>query len=182
MAKKNKTNDVDAFLQELEAINEEQGASSQRVRTVYDVMKTEAGKVYRGYILLSFNETTSPLGSESIVVRCVAPGNDGEPEANRRVKFYLSGYEKNDWERFISANNLVEEGEEGKNVYNFPVKVDFLRRMNESQKNPGRTFKSWHGILRDGDHEALREAIPEVPEEQTTTEPYTPPVPIEAEE
>jgi hypothetical protein len=45
--------------------------------------------------------------------------------------------------------------------------------MNESQKNAGRTFKSFHGILRDTDSDAIREALPEVPEDQTTTEPYS---------
>ena len=65
--------------------------------------KPEMGKVYQGYTLVSFNETTSPLGSESICVRLVAPGNDGEAEAGRRVKFYVNGYEKQDFERFNQA-------------------------------------------------------------------------------
>ena len=115
------------------------------------------GKVYAGYTLISYNETTSPLGSESMVLRCVAPGNDGEAEAGRRVKFYLNGYEKQDFERFVKQNNLVEAGEDGKNQYHLPVELDFLRKMNESQKNAGRIFKSFHGIIRNADSDSLRE-------------------------
>ena len=94
---KNENNDVDAFLSELEQIDTDRKvarAEARGPRTVYEVIKPEMGKVYTGYTLISYNETTSPLGSESMVLRCVAPGNDGEAEAGRRVKFYLNGYEK----------------------------------------------------------------------------------------
>jgi hypothetical protein len=171
--------DVEAFLNELENIDNDrkaERAASRGPRTVYDVIKPEMGKVYQGYTLVSFNETTSPLGSESICVRLVAPGNDGESEAGRRVKFYVNGYEKQDFERFVKQNNIVTANDDGGNDYNLPVKLDFLRKMNDSQKNAGRTFKSFHGIIRDADSEALRESLPEVPEDQTTTEPYTAPV------
>ena len=171
--------DVEAFLNELETIDNDrkaERAANRGPRTVYDVIKPEMGKVYQGYTLVSFNETTSPLGSESICVRLVAPGNDGESEAGRRVKFYVNGYEKQDFERFINQNNIVTANDEGGNDYNLPVKLDFLRKMNDSQKNAGRTFKSFHGIIRDADSAALREALPAVPEDQTTTEPYTAPV------
>ena len=73
-----------------------------------------------------------PLGSESICVRLVAPGNDGEAEAGRRVKFYVNGYEKQDFERFIKQNNIVTANDDGGNDYNLPVKLDFLRK-NERQ-------------------------------------------------
>ena len=171
--------DVEAFLNELETIDNDrkaERAANRGPRTVYDVIKPEMGKVYQGYTLVSFNETTSPLGSESICVRLVAPGNDGESEAGRRVKFYVNGYEKQDFERFINQNNIVTANDEGGNDYNLPVKLDFLRKMNDSQKNAGRTFKSFHGIIRDADSAAIREALPAVPEDQTTTEPYTAPV------
>jgi hypothetical protein len=171
--------DVEAFLNELEQINDDrksERAAARGPRTVYDVIKPEMGKVYQGYTLVSFNETQSPLGSESICLRLVAPGNDGEPEAGRRVKFYVNGYEKQDFERFVRQNNLVTKNDEDDgNTYHLPVKLDFLRKMNESQKNAGRTFKSFHGIIRDADSAALREALPEVPEDQTTTEPWTAP-------
>ena len=182
MSKKNENNDVDAFLSELEQIDTDRKvarAEARGPRTVYEVIKPEMGKVYTGYTLISYNETTSPLGSESMVLRCVAPGNDGEAEAGRRVKFYLNGYEKQDFERFVKQNNLVVADEDGKNQYNLPVSMDFLRKMNESQKNAGRTFKSFHGIIRDGDSATLRESLPEVPEDQQTMEPYTPPAPAE---
>ena len=179
---KNENNDVDAFLSELEQIDTDRKvarAEARGPRTVYEVIKPEMGKVYTGYTLISYNETTSPLGSESMVLRCVAPGNDGEAVEGRRVKFYLNGYEKQDFERFAKQNNLVVADEDGKNQYNLPVSMDFLRKMNESQKNAGRTFKSFHGILRDGDSATLREALPDVPEDQQTTEPYSPPAPQE---
>jgi hypothetical protein len=167
--KVNKMSDVEAFLNELEQINDDrksERAAARGPRTVYDVIKPEMGKVYQGYTLVSFNETQSPLGSESICLRLVAPGNDGEPEAGRRVK--------QDFERFVRQNNLVTKNDEDDgNTYHLPVKLDFLRKMNESQKNAGRTFKSFHGILRDTDSDAIREALPEVPEDQTTTEPYS---------
>ena len=187
MSKKNVKTDVDAFLSELEGIDDErkaERAAERGPRTVYEVIKPEMGKVYSGYTLVSYNETTSPLGSESIVMRCVAPGNEGEPDAGRRVKFYLNGYEKQDFERFVRQNNLVVAGEDGKNTYNLPVQLDFLRKMNESQKNAGRTFKSFHGIIRDGDSATLREALPDVPDDQQTTEPYVAPVhePVEVAE
>ncbi len=178
MSKETVNNDVDAFLSELETIDNDrraERAASRGPRTVYEVIKPEMGKVYAGYTLISYNETTSPLGSESMVLRCVAPGNDGEAEAGRRVKFYLNGYEKQDFERFVKQNNLVEAGEDGKNQYHLPVELDFLRKMNESQKNAGRTFKSFHGIIRNADSDSLREALPEVPADQQTTEPYSPP-------
>ena len=90
---KNVENDVDAFLQELETIDStrrDESATARGPRTVYEVIKPEMGKVYSGYTLVSYNDTTSPLGSESMVLRCVAPGNEGEPDAGRRVKFYLT--------------------------------------------------------------------------------------------
>tara|TARA_B100000745_G_scaffold255047_1_gene177647 strand:+ start:328 stop:906 length:579 start_codon:yes stop_codon:yes gene_type:complete len=176
---KKMNNDVDAFLSELEEIDTAHKAAradARGPRTVYEVIKPEMGKVYSGYTLVSYNETTSPLGSESLVLRCVAPGNDGESDAGRRVKFYLNGYEKQDFERFVRQNNLVVSGEDGKNTYNLPVSMDFLRKMNESQKNAGRTFKSFHGIIRDADSATLREAMPAVPDDQQTTEPYVAPV------
>jgi hypothetical protein len=181
---KNVNNDVDAFLSELEEIDTAHKAAradARGPRTVYEVIKPEMGKVYSGYTLISYNETTSPLGSESLVLRCVAPGNDGESDAGRRVKFYLNGYEKQDFERFVRQNNLVVANEDGKNTYNLPVSMDFLRKMNESQKNAGRTFKSFHGIIRDADSATLREALPAVPEDQQTTEPYVAPVHTETE-
>ena len=182
MSKETVNNDVDAFLSELETIDNDrraERAATRGPRTVYEVIKPEMGKVYSGYTLISYNETTSPLGSESMVLRCVAPGNDGESDAGRRVKFYLNGYEKQDFERFIKQNNLVEINEDGKNQYHLPVQLDFLRKMNDSQKNAGRTFKSFHGIIRNADADALREALPEVPADQQTTEPYSPPAPSE---
>jgi len=172
--------DVEQFLNELETMNEErkaERAASRGPRTVYEVIKPEMGKVYQGYTLVSFNETTSPLGSESICLRLVAPGNEGEAEAGRRVKFYVNGYEKQDFERFINQNNLVTQNDDDDgSTYHLPVKLDFLRKMNDSQKNAGRTFKSFHGIIRDADAAALRESLPSVPEDQTTTEPYVAPV------
>ena len=172
--------DVETFLNELETINDErkaERAASRGPRTVYEVIKPEMGKVYQGYTLVSFNETTSPLGSESICPRLVAPGNEGEAEAGRRVKFYVNGYEKQDFERFINQNNLVTKNDEDDgSTYHLPVKLDFLRKMNDSQKNAGRTFKSFHGIIRDADADALRAALPDVPEDQTTSEPYVAPV------
>ncbi len=172
--------DVEQFLNELETMNEErkaERAASRGPRTVYEVIKPEMGKVYQGYTLVSFNETTSPLGSESICLRLVAPGNEGEAEAGRRVKFYVNGYEKQDFERFINQNNLVTKNDDDDgSTYHLPVKLDFLRKMNDSQKNAGRTFKSFHGIIRDADAAALRESLPSVPEDQTTTEPYVAPV------
>ena len=176
---KNVENDVEAFLTELETIDNtrrDERAASRGPRTVYEVIKPEMGKVYANYTLISYNETTSPLGSESMVLRCVAPGNDGESDAGRRVKFYLNGYEKQDFERFIKQNNLVEANEEGKNTYHLPVALDFLRKMNDSQKNAGRTFKSFHGIIRNADAETLRAALPAVPEDQQTMEAYVAPV------
>ena len=110
MSKETVNNDVDAFLSELETIDNDrraERAASRGPRTVYEVIKPEMGKVYAGYTLISYNETTSPLGSESMVLRCVAPGNDGEAEAGRRVKFYLNGYEKQDFERFVKQNNIT---------------------------------------------------------------------------
>lgn len=182
---KNVENDVDAFLSELETIDStrrDESATARGPRTVYEVIKPEMGKVYSGYTLVSYNDTTSPLGSESMVLRCVAPGNEGEPDAGRRVKFYLNGYEKQDFERFINQNNLVESDDEGKKTYHLPVQLDFLRKMNDSQKNAGRTFKSFHGIIRDADATTLREALPEVPEDQQTMKAYVAPVHAEAAE
>ena len=176
---KNVENDVEAFLTELETIDNtrrDERAATRGPRTVYEVIKPEMGKVYSNYTLISYNETTSPLGSESMVLRCVAPGNDGESDAGRRVKFYLNGYEKQDFERFIKQNNLVEANEEGKNTYHLPVALDFLRKMNDSQKNAGRTFKSFHGIIRNADAETLRADLPAVPEDQQTMEAYVAPV------
>jgi len=175
--------DVEAFLNELESIDNDrkaERAAARGPRTVYEVIKPEMGKVYQNYTLVSFNETTSPLGSESICLRLVAPGNDGEAEAGRRVKFYVNGYEKQDFERFVRQNNLVTKNDEDDgNTYHLPVQLDFLRKMNDSAKNAGRTFKSFHGIIRNADSEALRESLPEVPEDQTTTEPYVAPTPTE---
>jgi len=176
---KNVENDVEAFLTELETIDNtrrDERATARGPRTVYEVIKPEMGKVYANYTLISYNETTSPLGSESMVLRCVAPGNEGESDAGRRVKFYLNGYEKQDFERFIKQNNLVEANEEGKNTYHLPVELDFLRKMNDSQKNAGRTFKSFHGIIRNADAETLRADLPAVPEDQQTMEAYVAPV------
>ena len=172
---KNVENDVEAFLSELETIDNtrrDERAASRGARTVYEVIKPEMGKVYSN----SYNETTSPLGSESMVLRCVAPGNEGESDAGRRVKFYLNGYEKQDFERFIKQNNLVESDDEGKSTYHLPVALDFLRKMNDSQKNAGRTFKSFHGIIRNADAETLRADLPAVPEDQQTMEAYVAPV------
>ncbi len=59
--------------------------------------------------------------------------------------------------------------------------MDFLRKMNESQKNAGRTVTSFHGIIRDADSATLHEALPAVPEDQQTTEPYVAPVHTEVE-
>ena len=176
---KNVENDVEAFLSELETIDNtrrDERAASRGPRTVYEGIKPEMGKVYSNYTLISYNETTSPLGSESMVLRCVAPGNEGESDAGRRVKFYLNGYEKQDFERFIKQNNLVESDDEGKSTYHLPVALDFLRKMNDSQKNAGRTFKSFHGIIRNADAETLRADLPAVPEDQQTMEAYVAPV------
>jgi hypothetical protein len=71
---------------------------------------------------------------------------------------------------------VTKNDEDDGSTYHLPIKLDFLRKMNDSQKNAGRTFKSFHGIIRDADSAALREALPEVPEDQTTSEPYVAPV------
>ena len=92
----------------------------------------------------------------------------------------MNGYEKQDFERFIGQNNLVTKNDDDDgSTYHLPVKLDFLRKMNDSKKHEGRTFKSFHGIIRDADATALRESLPAVPEDQTTTEPYVAPVATE---
>ena len=63
MSKETVNNDVDAFLSELETIDNDrraERAATRGPRTVYEVIKPEMGKVYSGYTLISYNETTSP--------------------------------------------------------------------------------------------------------------------------
>ena len=86
----------------------------------------------------------------------VAPGNDNEPAAGRIITIWLSSYEQNDFQRFLTQQVDAEEGR------SLPVTIDFLRRLETSQKT-GRDYKQFFAIFR-GD--ADRDALPDVHEDQ----------------
>lgn len=150
MAKKN-SNDVAAFLEELKELTPEQ---PKRALVNYETFKTDRDHVYRGYTLEGYTEgIESPLGTVSTAVRMCAPGNKGEPVEGRRVTIWLSSYEQNDFQRLL---NSLDEG------VTLPVSIDFLRRMETSQKT-GREYKQFHAIYRSP---VDRDTLPEVHEDQ----------------
>jgi len=98
----------------------------------------------------------SPLGSVSTAVRMVAPGNDGEAPEGRRITVWLSSYEQNDFQRFLNDNVASNDD------VSLPVTIDWLRRMEKSQKT-GRDYKQFFAIFRGA---ADRDALPEVHTDQ----------------
>ncbi len=149
MAKNNNENDVASFLTELKDMAPERPA---RQLVNYESYKPEYDLVHKGI--------ESPLGSVSTAVRMVAPGNDGEPAEGRRITVWLSSYEQNDFQRFLTQQVDAEEGRA------LPVTIDFLRRLETSQKT-GRDYKQFFAIYR-GD--ADRDALPDVHEDQLKTD------------
>lgn len=148
---KNNDNDVAAFLNELKELAPER---PKRALVNYETFKTERDHVYKGYILEGYTDgIESPLGTVSTAVRMCAPGNDGEPAEGRRLTVWLSSYEQNDFQRLLDS---IEED------VTLPVTIDFLRRMETSQKT-GRDYKQFHAIYRGS---ASRDALPEVHEDQ----------------
>jgi hypothetical protein len=158
MAKNNDENDVASFLTELKDMTPERPA---RQLVNYESYKPEYDAVHKGYVLEGYTEgIESPLGSVSTAVRMVAPGNDNEPAAGRRITLWLSSYEQNDFQRFLTQQVDAEEGR------SLPVTIDFLRRLETSQKT-GRDYKQFFAIFR-GD--ADRDALPDVHEDQLKTD------------
>ena len=154
----NNADEIAAFMNELEESRPARAASGRRGAT-YDILKPEFGKIYRNYAILSFNHGTSPLGAESVVVRMV------NMDTGRREKIYLQSYEIQDWDRFVKNNEIVtvSEEEDGKKNYNLPVLCDFLKQKEESQKNPGRFYKSFNAIARGP---VSRDDLPDFHEDQ----------------
>jgi hypothetical protein len=164
-------NEIEEFYAELEANKPEQASRGPQTR--YDTWKTEFGTIYRNYALVSFNDLTSPLGTESTVLRMVAlDGNSGDHEIGRRVKVYLTSYERNDFYRYVKNNEIVTISEEDadKKVYNLPVTIDFLRDKQQSTKHEDRQFKVFSMLVRDTDSATIREALPEIPADQIAVE------------
>lgn len=153
-----KADEIAAFMEELE--NSRPDTGSQRRGATYDTLKPDFGAINRNYAVVSFNHGTSPLGADSVVVRMV------NLETGRREKIYLQSYEINDWERFVKNNDIVttEETEDGeKKVYNLPVVIDWLRQKEESQKNPGRHYKTFNALVRGA---VTRDDLPDYHEDQ----------------
>lgn len=161
MAKKN-DNDVASFLEELQEMTPERPA---RQLVNYETYKPAYDAVHKGYILEGYTEgIESPLGSVSTAVRMVAPGNKGEAPEGRRITVWLSSYEQNDFQRFLT-NQVDKEGR------SLPVTIDFLRRLETSQKT-GRDYKQFFAIYRS---DADRDALPDIHEDQIKVDtPATP--------
>jgi len=146
--------DVAAFLSELKELQPERPT---RALVNYETFKPEMDHVYKGYTLEGYTDgIESPLGSVSTAVRMIAPGNEGEPAEGRRITIWLSSYEQNDFQRFLNDN--VTNNDE----VSLPVTVDWLRRMEKSQKT-GRDYKQFFAIFRGA---ADRDSLPEVHEDQ----------------
>ena len=163
--------EIEEFYAELEANKPEQPSRGPQTR--YDTWKTEFGTIYRNYALVSFNDLTSPLGTESTVLRMVAlDGNSGDHEIGRRVKVYLTSYERNDFYRYVKNNDIVTISEEDadKKVYNLPVTIDFLRDKQQSTKHEDRQFKVFSMLVRDTESATIREALPDIPADQIAVE------------
>ncbi|MHA1289943.1 MAG: hypothetical protein ACTSPB_21385 [Candidatus Thorarchaeota archaeon] len=154
----NNADEIAAFMNELE--ESRPAKSGGRRGATYDILKPEFGQIYRNYAIVSFNHGTSPLGADSVVVRMV------NMDTGRREKIYLQSYEIQDWERFVRNNEVVTEEttEDGvKKTYNLPVLCDFLKQKEESQKNPGRFYKSFNAIARGP---VDRDTLPDYHEDQ----------------
>ena len=151
----NNADDIAAFMDELTASRP--APTGRGPQTRYETLKPNFGEIYRNFALVSFNKVESDLNGENYCLRMV------NLENGRRTKIYLGGYERNDFERFVSNNNIITEGDEGKKVYNLPVKIDFLRQKEESKKNPGRTFNTFNALPRGA---IARDELPEVPADQ----------------
>jgi|TARA_R110000803_G_scaffold92161_3_gene159666 hypothetical protein len=147
--------EIAAFMTELTANRPAQASRGPQTR--YEVLKPTFGQIYRNYALVSFNKVDSELNGENYCLRMVNLDTD------RREKIYLGGYERNDFERFITQNDIITDGDDGKKVYNLPVKIDFLRAQEESKKNPGRKFNTFNALPRGA---ITREELPEVPADQ----------------
>lgn len=159
MSENNNAEEIAAFMNELEETRPARTGTGRRGAT-YDILKPEFGQIYRNYAILSFNHGTSPLGADSVVVRMV------NMDTGRREKIYLQSYEIQDWDRFVKNNEIVtvettDDGE--KKNYNLPVLCDFLKQKEESQKNPGRFYKSFNAIGRGA---VSRDDIPDYHEDQ----------------
>ena len=162
MAKNNEKNDVAGFLDELKEMTPDRPA---RQLVNYETYKPEYDVVHKGYVLEGYTDgIESPLGSVSTAVRMVAPGNKGEAPEGRRITVWLSSYEQNDFQRFLTTQVDSEEGR------SLPVTIDFLRRLETSQKT-GRDYKQFFAIYR-GDAES--DALPEVHEDQIKQDTPTP--------
>ena len=149
---------IAAFMNELEETRPARTVG--RRGATYDILKPEFGEIYRNYAILSFNQQMSPLGADSVVVRMV------NMETGRREKIYLQSFEIQDWDRFVKSNDVVTEetSEDGvKKTYNLPILCDFLKQKEESQKNPGRFYKSFNAIARGP---VSRDDLPDYPEDQ----------------
>lgn len=151
----NNADDIAAFMDELTASRP--APTGRGPQTRYETLKPNFGEIYRNFALVSFNKVESDLNGENYCLRMV------NLENGRRTKIYLGGYERNDFERFVNNNNIITEGDEGKKVYNLPVKIDFLRQKEESKKNPGRTFNTFNALPRGA---IARDELPEVPADQ----------------
>ena len=69
-----------------------------------------------------------------------------------------------DWRRCSHDDGEAgSDGDDGKKVYNLPVKIDFLRAQEESKKNPGRKFNTFNALPRGA---IARDELPEVPADQ----------------
>lgn len=147
--------EIAAFMTELTATRPAQASRGPQTR--YEVLKPTFGEIYRNYALVSFNKVDSELNGENYCLRMVNLDTD------RREKIYLGGYERNDFERFITENDIVTDGDDGKKVYNLPVKIDFLRAQEESKKNPGRKFNTFNALPRGA---ITRDELPDVPADQ----------------
>lgn len=150
--------EIAAFMNELEETRPARVGG--RRGATYDILKPEFGAIYRNYAILSFNHGTSPLGADSVVVRMV------NMDTGRREKIYLQSYEIQDWDRFVKNNDVVTEetSEDGvKKTYNLPILCDFLKQKEESQKNPGRFYKSFNAIARGP---VSRDDLPDYHEDQ----------------
>jgi len=154
MAKNNDINDVASFLDELKELTPERPA---RQLVNYESYKPEYDPAHKGYVPEGYpNSIESPPRSVSTAVRMVAPGNENEPAEGRRITVWLSSYEQNDFQRFLTNHVDSEEGRA------LPVTIDFLRRLETSQKT-GRDYKQFFAIYR---ADADRDALPDVHEDQ----------------